>query len=264
MEIKLEPISTGEPFAGTVTTPDTALTQRDQLTAESAKLTAITTEEEQETGVAYLRSVNEMLKVTEISRTQNKQPFLDFGRKIDLFARLFSEPLEKEKNRLSGLVNHFQRRQLEAKQAAETKARKEQEEAARVAEAAAKAIADAEKKGDVGALLDAQLKAEEAALTVQAASAVLAAPTNTPKGLVTKVGYDFQITDSFALISALALREFWKWNEKEETFKFDRAGFLKGINHADASLWMLPPEGQDSITHPFGIRVYVSVKSHVR
>lgn len=263
MEIKLEPISTGEPFAGTVTTPETALTQRDQLTSESAKLTAITTEEEQETGVAYLRSVNEMLKVTEISRTQNKQPFLDFGRKIDLFARLFSEPLEKEKNRLSGLVNHFQRRQLEAKQAAESKARREQEEAARVAEAAAKAIADAEKKGDAGALLDAQLKAEEAALTVQAASAVLAAPTNTPRGLVTKVSYDFQITEPFRLINLLDARVFWKKQDDNETIKLDRSAILKSLNHESGHAW-LPPEGQDSITHPFGIRVYVSVKSHVR
>lgn len=263
MEIKLEPISIGEPFSGTVTTPDTALTQRDALTAASAKLTAITTEEQQETGVAYLRDVNTMLKITEDSRKKHKEPFWNFGKMIDDFAAKFSAPLEKEKLRLSGLVNHFQRKQLEAKSAAEAKARADESAAKREAEAAAKAIADAEKKGDVGALLDAQLKAEEAAMTAQAATAVLTTPTNTPKGLVTKVTYNFQITNPFLFANDKLGTTFWRWKAEDETLKVDRQAILKALNHESGHAW-LPPEGQDSITHPFGIRIYRDVATHVR
>jgi hypothetical protein len=263
MEIKLEPIYTGKPFAGTVTTPETALTQRDQLTAESAKLTAITTEEEQETGVAYLRDVNTMLKITEKSRKEHKEPFLEMGRTIDKFAATFCAPLEKEKDRLSGLVNHFQRSQLEEKQVAETKARKDQEDAAKAATEAAKAIAEAEKKNDTAALLEAQLKAEEAAMTAQSASAVLTAPTNTPKGLSTRVGYDFEITDPFEFAKYDLARFFWKTQDDNETLSVNRACLKFALNDKSGHAW-LPPEGQDSITHPFGIRCFRSVATHVR
>lgn len=275
MEIKLEPISTGEPFNGTVTTPDTALTQRDNLTAASKTLTAITTEEEQEAGVAYLRDVNAMLKITEDSRKKHKEPFWDFGKMIDAFAAKFSEPLEKEKNRLSGLVNHFQRKQLEEKQAAERKAREEAAAAQRQAEAAAAeirkqaaaALAATTAKGKQAAankLLAAQLAAEEAAMNTQAATVVLAAPTNTPKGLVTKVSYNFEITNPFEFIKHSYLSTtFLKWKAEDETLKVDRQAIIKALNHETGHAW-LPPEGQDSITHPFGIRVFVSVATHVR
>lgn len=275
MEIKLEPISTGEPFNGTVTTPDTALTQRDKLTADSSKLTAITTEEEQETGVAYLRDVNTMLSITEKSRKEHKQPFWDFGKMIDDFAARFSAPLEKEKLRLSGLVNHFQRKQLEAKNAAEEKARREAAEAQRQADAAAAEIRKQEaaalaattakaRQQAAAALLTAQLAAEEAAMTSQAATTVLAAPTNTPKGLVTKVSYNFEITNPFEFIkSAYLSTTFLKWKAEDETLKVDRAAILKCLNHKAGHAW-LPPEGQDSITHPFGIRAYRDISTHVR
>lgn len=262
MEIKLEPIDVGAPFNGTVTTPDTALTQRDALTAESAKLTAITTEEQQETGVAYLRDVNTMLKITEDSRKKHKEPFWNFGKMIDDFAAKFSAPLEKEKARLSGLVNHFQRKQLEAKTAAEAKARADEAAAKREAEAAAKAIADAERKGDVGALLDAQLKAEEAAMTAQAATAVLATPTNTPKGLVTKVTYNFQITDPFKFAAHAAI--FFKWKSDDETLKVDRAALIRALNNETGFHAWLPLGTENAVTHPFGIRVYRDINTHVR
>lgn len=261
MNIKLEPIDAGEAFSGTVTTPETALTQRDALTEASATLTAIANQEELETGVAYLRDVGEMLKITEKSRKEHKQPFWDFGVMIDAFAAKFSAPLEKEKNRLSGLVNHYQRQQLEDKRIADAKAAKEAADAKRAAEEAAKAIADAEKKNDAGALLEAQLQLEEAAMTAKAASTVLAAPTNTPKGLVTKVRYDFQITDPLKFVAAA--HRFIKFQDDNETLKVDRTAILKAINHDTDPTW-LPPEGQDSITHPFGIRIFRDIKSHVR
>lgn len=263
MEIKLEPISTGEPFSGTVTTPETALTQRAAILADAEKIVSVTTEDELFAAVEMLRVINDALKVTEDSREKHGKPFYNMWKKVNEFAATFREPLEKPKDRIADLVNGFRRKQLADKEAAETKARKEQEEATKAAEAAAKAITEAEKQNDPVALLDAQLKAEEAAMTAQAASVVLTAPTNTPKGTWTTVFYDFQITDIYAFVALKDARSFLKWKAEDEDLSVDRTSLKKALNHEFGHAW-LPPEGQDSITHPFGIRVFRDVKSHVR
>src|SRR4030095_12781815 len=79
----------------------------------------VETPEQQATAVEALRKLKEVRAGIEASRKAVKAPVLDLGRKIDEIARNYVEEIEKQYGRLSGLINHYQRKQLEARSEAE-------------------------------------------------------------------------------------------------------------------------------------------------
>lgn len=267
------PFAIGAPFAGTLALHEDAVTQRDALCKDADTVTEVKTEDDLVTAVAYLRDINALLKITEEGRKKEKRPHIDYNKLVDDFAAKFSAPLDKVKLKLTGFVNHFQRRQLEDQRERERVALAEhakaqlaaavaQREIERQQMLAKQATTKQEQDAANAKKLAAELDAEEAALNVQSASLELSAPTNTPKGLTTRVRYDFEIIAPKS--SIFKLESYWTWHPGEEVLKFNRAAFLKALNNgAEDSL--LPEETQQSVVHSaLGIRVYSDIRTHVR
>jgi hypothetical protein len=269
----IETLTATEPFTGTVRHLENALTQRAAI-IEASRGIKVTSQDGLEMAVKALQEIAGMLKVNEASRVKEKKPHLDYGKAVDKFAADFAEPLEKEKARLSGEVNHWQRKQLEEQQKREREAAEEQrkaqqaaakaeEDARKAQEAIDKAKTDVGKKKAADALLEAQLAQEEAAMTQQAVETQLVQPTNTPRGLSTRVRYDFEITNWITLVAKKP--DLWVWHPGTETLKFDRAGFLKALNSETIPHPLLPKETQQSVVHSvLGLRIYSDVRTHVR
>src|SRR5262245_44303467 len=83
----------------------------------------VETPEQQVAAVNALQKLKEVRNGIEDSRKAVKKPVLDLGRKIDEIARNYAEEIEKQYGRLSGMINHYQRKLLEQtnKEAAKAK-----------------------------------------------------------------------------------------------------------------------------------------------
>lgn len=271
-----EPLATGEPFAGTVALSENAVTQRDALCKDADTLTAVASDEQLETATEYLKDINAFLKKNEEGRTKENRPHLDYQKLVNDFAAKFAAPLAKQKERITLLVNGWQRKVFMERDARDREARAEQEKAQRAAteaqeeisrqlRIAAEATNSKTKAVAEAALLAAQLKQETAALSAQSASATLAAPTNTPRGLVTKVRFDFEVLDWKKFVDAWP--GYWRWDKAAELLKLDRAGLLKELNTDGGGSFhdKLPGETEQSINLPnIGLRVYRDIRSSTR
>lgn len=246
---------------------------RDSILKFSALVTEVKSEGQLETAVKTLKELNGILKETDAARKTEKAPVIALGKVIDNIADEFKSPVEKEKDRLSGLVNHFTKLQLREKQeheaqallaqrAAEEQARKAQE----AIDAAARKIEEAKTAKDRAAAQKAQLAAElaqeTANLNIQAAQDQLSLPTNTPKGLVIKTRWNFQIVtpDTFR---TQAPGWCFTFHADTEAYKIDRTGILKALNAESGHSWL--PQTGETITHAnIGIRIFTETKGSVR
>lgn len=280
-------ITLSEPIKATAIIQQSSTEHRDDVISVAKVITTVSTQDELEIAVGSLKELAAITKETELARKSIKAPILAIGKQIDGIAEAFTAPVEKEKLRITGLVNSYQRKQLEEQQAAERKAREEQAKAEResaearrkieeqereierqrlLAESAktakARAAAEQAKATAEAKLLDAELDAEDATLAQQSAQMELTAPTSNPKGLTTRVRYDFEILNPIHFVAHAPLS--WTWNKDTETLKFDRAGFLKVLNNEQHPHPLLPEETQQQVIHSFGIRIFKSVSVHVR
>lgn len=254
-----EPLATGEPFAGTVALSENAVTQRDALCKDAETLTTVASDEQLEAATEYLKDINAFLKKNEEGRTKENRPHLDYQKLVNDFAAKFAAPLAKQKERITTLVNGWQRKVFMEKDARDREAQKKIDDARKLAEQAAREL---EKATTPAATLAAQLKQETAALSAQSASATLAAPTNTPRGLVTKVRFDFEVLDWKKFITASV---YWRWDKDAEILKVDRAKLIKDLNSDDNDGTWLPAETEQSINLPdIGLRVYRDIRSSTR
>lgn len=250
---------------------------RDKALEFSATITQVKDAEGNElaTAVSALKELKGIIDEVNDLEEAKRKPVNKWLKDIRAFRDELLVKVIRERERITGLVNAYQRKQLEDQRAREQEAQRERDRAQREAEEAQRKIEEQQRKlaseelskkqraAAEAEMMKQQLVAEEAALNVQSATLELSAPTNTPRGLSTRVRYDFEI------VKPLALAEhrpgLWIWKPGEEVLKFDRAGFLKALNNEATPHQLLPPEDVQSIVHStLGIRVYRDVSSHVR
>lgn len=215
--------------------------------------------------VSHLKELKSIIKEVEDTEEALRKPINAWLKKVRSVRDTFLAAVTREHLRITGIVNNYQRKALDEKEAREREARAAQAKAEYDARKAEEALSLATSED---AILDAQLALESATLQQEQASAQLAVPTDTPKGLTTKVRFDFEIL--YAHLCAEKLPGLWMAHDGNETLKMDRAGFLKQLNAASdatapARLQLLPREGQQTITHTdLGIRIFRDVSVHTR
>lgn len=262
---------TGDFSEKTIAIPMTWTETRDAILVEASKIEIGGSQEWLQSTVDTLRELKQMADIVNDMEEAERKPHNAYLKKLRAARDSFLAGVLKEKDRLVGMVNNFQRKAFEDQQAKDR-------EAKRIADAAVKAQADAnaeaerqrkllelanpEEKAEIeDAMLDAELAAEEAELTQQSAAMELAIPTNKPRGLTTRVKYDFEITNWLNLAKHAHL--LFIYHKPTETIKFNRAGLLKELNKDTGHEW-LPEDTQQSVNHTFGLRVFVSVKTNLR
>lgn len=185
--------------------------------AKAKAVAQVTTPDELDVAVEARRELNDIAKGVEKTRKELKAPILKAGKDLDKLADDFIADVEKEKDRLDGHINHWQREQLriaeEARKAAEEAqrkaeaeqarlqaeleaARRREEEAQKAAENAKTAAAKAKAEADAKAAREAQEAAEEKQFAAQLAAESTAAPAvipEQPKGVSSRVTKDFRI-----------------------------------------------------------------------
>ncbi len=258
-------------FSGTLEIAPDALTLKKRALALAIPITKVETEKEQAAAVAALRDLKSIRTGIEAARKSVKAPVIDLGKRIDSAANDFLVDANREEMRLQGLINHFQRKQLEAARAEEERIRREQAEAQRLADEAQRKREEAERANDPALRKEAtvlEAKALDAQMSGELAGATVAIAK--PRGLVVRSQLNFQITDAIVFCQGFA--EFFTWNAETETLKLKRREILEELNREDCKgrfhLTHFPeelPEKKDSrIVRPAGMRVFVETKSHVR
>jgi hypothetical protein len=210
----------------------------------------------------------------EATRKAVKAPVLDLGRKIDNTANDFMEECDREEGRLSGLINHFQRKQLEEKRLEDEKleqqAKHAQELERQAQELRHKAVFEQDKLRAAAMVKEAdelEGRALDAKLTAEVA--VIPEPAKA-KGLVVRNRINFQVLD--AIVFCQGYPQFWKWHKETETLKLDRMGILdelnkengKGLFHLTRFPEELSQTDDPRLVQPAGLRVYEETKAHLR
>ena len=261
-------------FRGVIeVTPGAHELKRNALAA-ARPIRRVETAEQQLTAVAALRQLKEIRTGMEATRKAVKAPVLELGRKIDTAAADFMEDCDKEEGRLSGLINHFQRKQLELKREEDEKinqqAKHAEELVVQAQELRHKAVFEEDlaartamvERADAmeGQALDAKLTAE---------IAVIPEPVKA-KGLVVRNRINFQVLD--AIVFCQGYPQFWKWNKDTESLKLDRMGILDELNREDGKGLFhhtrfpeeLSKTDDTRLVQPAGLRVYEETKAHLR
>lgn len=251
-------------------TPDAQTLKRHAL--ERAKpILKVETDDEQAIAVAALRELKSIRVGIEATRKSVKAPVIELGKQIDTIASDFIQEAISEELRIQGLINHHQRKLLDAQRDEQERIRREQAEALRLEEEARKKREEAERANDP-ALKEEAAKLEASALDKQMAGELSSGPivAAKPKGLVVKSRLNFQVMD--AIVFCQAYPDFFSWNAETETLKLKRREILdelnredgKGIFHETKFPEELPDHKGSRIVKPAGLRVFEETKSHVR
>lgn len=251
-------------------TPDAHSLKRQAL--ELAKpIIKVEMETEQAAAVVAMRELKSIRTGIEATRKSVKAPVLELGKQIDTIAADFMADAEKEEKRLQGLINHYQRIQLDRQRAEEDRVRQEQAEAQRLEAEAKRKREEAERANDP-ALKEEAAKLEEKALDATMAGELAGGTVAIakPKGLVVQSRLNFQIMD--AIVFCQAYPDFFSWHPETETLKLKRREILeelnredgKGIFHEAKFPEELPDRKGSRIVKPAGMRVFEETKSHVR
>lgn len=216
---------------------------------------------EQMGAVEALRRLKAIRQGLEQSRKLVKAPVLELGRKIDALAHEFYAECDKEEMRVQGLINHYQRKQMERQAEEEAKLQREADEATRL-------LVEAERLRKAGRE-DEALSAEARAFDIQMTQEVTVVPgVVKPKGLVVRNKINFQVTDPIVFIQAYP--QFWKWQEDGETLKLDRMRVLDELNKENGLFRRtrfpeeLSASDDERLVRPAGLRVYEETKAFVR
>jgi hypothetical protein len=240
---------------------------------EAAKpIRQVTTADEQTIAVEALCQLKAIRTGMEATRKSVKAPVLDLGKKIDATAAGFLEDVNKQEGRLQGMINHFQRKQLEAKRAEEEELLNEAKHAQELETKAGELRHNAAFELDPQTNAEMLRRADE--LDAQALDKKLTAEMLTvavidkPKGLVVRNRITFEVLDP--IVFCQAYPQFWKWHKDTETLKLDRMRILDELNnkHGLFRRTRFPEElsttDDDRMVQPAGLRVYEETKAHVR
>lgn len=240
----------------------------------AATVARVETEQQQATAVEALRLLKELRNGMELSRKAVKAPVLALGRKIDEIAADFLEQSNKQEGRLQGLINHYQRKQLEQKREQDNElanqAKHAQEMEVKAGELRHQSVfeTDPAKKAE---MLKQASELDAKALDVKMSHELTVyEDPNKPKGLVVRNRINFQVTNP--IVFCQGYPQFWKWHEDTEALKLDRQRILDELNRPDGKgifhLTKFPEELSASedrrLVRPPGLRVYEETKTHVR
>jgi hypothetical protein len=234
-------------------------------------------DQQQAIAVEALRLLKELRSGMEASRKAIKAPVLSLGRKIDDIAANFLEDAGKQEGRLQGMINHYQRKQLEQRREQQLELANEAKHAAELeiksGELRHQAVFETDPSKKAEMLREADeldVKAIDAKMTGELA--VIDDPSK-PKGLVVRNRINFQVEEwSGAVLFLEAYPKFWKWNKETETLKLDRQGVLDELNRPNSDglfhKTKFPEElsaNEDRrLVRPPGLHVYEETKAHVR
>jgi hypothetical protein len=234
----------------------------------------VTTPDEQTKAVAALREVKAVLNGMESTRKAVKRPVLDLGKRIDDLAHGFTQELEKQYGRLSGMINHYQRKQLQAKAEEVGKIKSNEMLAAELREKAAILRDDANVAGDLPhheAMMREADKLESQAFDLEMSTELaVVSGVDKPPGLVVRNRINFEVIDP--IVFCQAYPQFFKWRKDDETLKVDRMGVLDELNREDQRgifhRTRFPEELSQTedrrLVQPAGLRVYEETKAHIR
>lgn len=174
-----------------------AFNARTVALAASGNVKAIASVADLDNAAAALTQVAALVRSVEASRKDVKAPVLDVGRRIDMVAKEYLEPLETEKKRLETIVGAYQ-------EAARRKAEKERAEAA-----AAQAAAIAEMQAKQAEALEAgdeeaadAARAEAADKIAESQLKVIEKEGPRLDNITTRTSWKFEVTDIMALFKA--------------------------------------------------------------
>src|SRR5260370_1360408 len=147
-------------FGGVPEIMPSAFELRDLALKLANKIRNVTNDDEQRVAVEALRALKMIRSGMESTRKAVKSPVLDLGKRIDAIAHEFLADCDKQEGRLQGMINHFQRKQLEEQRKEQERLQREADEAERLRVAAAKE-SDPQKKSELEAqAFDKQMEQE--------------------------------------------------------------------------------------------------------
>jgi hypothetical protein len=261
-------------FSGVPEITQDAYALKETALAAAKPVKKVESEPEQLVAVNALKQLKAIRTGIELSRKAVKSPVIELGRKIDDIAYSFLAECDKEEMRLQGLINHYQRKELERKRAEEQKLQQTEKKAEELEQEANelrhRAVFEKDKDSR-DAMLKRAGELDARVFDAKMIGEVTAMPEATkPKGLVIRNRINFQVTDP--IVFAQAWPQFWKWNKDTETLKLDRMGILdelnkesgNGIFHKTKFPEELSATDDARLVRPAGLRVYEETKSHVR
>lgn len=261
-------------FSGIPEITQTAFSLRTSALKAASVVARVETDQQQATAVEALRLLKEIRSGMETSRKAVKAPVLALGRKIDEIAADFLENCSKQEGRLQGMVNHYQRKQLERQREQEAElaneAKRAQELEVTAGEMRHKAVFETDPIKKAELLQKADALESEAINAQMTGELAVSEEASRPKGLVVRQRINFQVTDPILFVQAYP--KFWKWHDETETLKIDRQGVLDELNRPNCDgifhKTKFPEELSASedrrLVRPAGIRVYEETKAHVR
>jgi hypothetical protein len=254
-------------FAGKIeVTSDAYELKRKAIKAASA-IAKVETPEQQIAAVAALREVKSVINGMEQTRKAVKSPVLALGKEIDATAHGFIQEVDKQYGRLTGLINHYQKKLAREKAKEELKIQQEERTAAQLREQAANLRASATNKYTEAEAC----KLEQEAFDLEMNTELAVVPRiEKPKGLVVRNRINFQVEKP--IVFCQAWPDFWRWHEETETLKLDRMRILEELNKESGDgcfhKTRFPEELSKSedrrLVRPAGLRVYEETKAHIR
>lgn len=185
----------------------------------------------------------------------------------------FVNELETERDRVTGLANHYEQLKQRAAREAQEKIERETREAKQREEAAQREVERLKREAEIATgagkielekkALAASLAAEDAALDAPSTVAVIPAKV---AGYSAKEIIDFECVEPFAF--ATAYPEFWSKQDDNETLKIKRREILEELNKFPNRFTTTPypdelPEKPGAFPHPPGLRIYHRIRSRI-
>jgi hypothetical protein len=263
-------------FAGTIEVTPRALELKQNALKAAISVARVETPEQQITAVYALKLLKELRGGMEKTRQEVKRPVLTLGRKIDNIAQGFMEEAEKQYGRLSGLINHFQKKQAEKQRIEADKIQSQKAAAEDLRNKAAELrsqLSTAVGADCVNIALEAtKLEAQAFDLEMQGELSV-ALVTAKPQGLVVKNRLNFQILDAIVFLQAYPsyCRVMKHGDHDNECVVIDRMKILDELNKEGGGYFhhtRFPEELSQTdnrrIVQPAGMRVFEDLRTHIR
>src|SRR6266478_1687544 len=265
-------------FSGSIEVTESAKELKSKALTAAKPIKKVETVNEQQVAVEALRDLKAIRTGIESARKSVKAPVLELGRKIDALASDFLQECYREEMRLQGLVNHYQRKQLQISRAEEAQITQRAKQADELNLEAQELRHNSVFEPDLDSKRAMLKRAEE--IEAQALDAKLTAETievpevAKPKGLVVRQRINFQVID--ALVFTQAWPQFWKvsanGDHQNERLVVDRQKVLDELNapnrdgvfHKTRFPEELSQTEDQALVQPAGLRGYDETKSHVR
>lgn len=261
-------------FSGTIEITADAWELKKKALAAAKPIAKVETPLQQQGAVEALRLLKEIRSGMEATRKAVKAPVLQLGRKIDETAYNFMAEIEKQYGRLSGLINHYQRKEAQKKAEAQDVIQSQENLAQELKAKAARIRGNMQVEVNNGKREAMRIEAErleKEAFDLEMTTELTVVPgVEKPKGLVVRNRINFQVLD--AIVFCQAWPNYWKWHPETETLKLDRMKILDELNREDGKgefhMTRFPEELSKTedrrLVQPAGLRVFEETKSHIR